>query len=133
MKLDDLYEAILEKAYEIYHSYCRDSCKSESLEEVEIKAASKDLKELTSCMTCIIKEVLATLNIPFMIISSLRDEPHEIYFLEDAIIDIGLDSGLIIYKDEISEYLDTLNEFRIYSSEDIEKIRQMTSMVVKNW
>jgi len=131
MKLDTLYRSILERTYKVYHDYCRDSCKSESLEEIEISLASRELKELTSCMTCIVKEVLTSLNVPFMIVNSLKEEIHEIYFLEDAIIDIAPDSGLIVYKDEIDEYLDTLKEFRVYRSKDLEKIEHMIMMVTK--
>ncbi|HID80476.1 MAG TPA: hypothetical protein EYP48_02025 [Ignisphaera sp.] len=66
---------------------------------------------LSSCITCILSQVLETIpNVPRMYLSSPLEEVA-IYVLDDVVIEIGTESGSVIdrrYVDELLELLESM-------------------------
>jgi len=120
---------LLERISEIYNSECRYECKYSSLEDIEFKIMTRELKELNTCLACLIKEALISIGVPHMLITSLKGDLHEVFFLEDALIDVSSEGGFIVKGDEVQEYIDMLVEFRVYDPKDVDKIRYMINSV----
>jgi|UniRef100_A0A7J3Z7E2 hypothetical protein len=124
----ELVAEVLRKSEDVY-MYCS-TCSTatqctESLETI----APIEIKTLNSCCACLIQMLIENFtDVPILFIQNISGEDEVVYLLDDVLLDVSESGAVIVPKDRIGEYLESLREF---DEEKSERVKQFVESALK--
>ena len=124
----ELVAEVLRKSEDVY-MYCS-TCSTatqctESLETI----APIEIKTLNSCCACLIQMLIENFtDVPILFIQNISGEDEVVYLLDDILLDVSESGAVIVPKDRIGEYLESLREF---DEEKSERVKQFVESALK--
>ena len=128
-KWSELVDELFRRSEDIYMqcascpnpSYCTDKLEH---------ATPLNIITLNSCCACLIQLVLESMpDVLMMYVGGDNEENEVIYILDDVILDVSDSGAVVIPKDKVNEYLESLSDF---DSEKAERIRRFVEGVIKS-
>lgn len=117
MKLEELERILLSNLDEFFSS-CRGICRSDIL----FTPSLREHTVLDGCDYCLLRNLMDTISVNSINIM-LRDGNYlEFFRLDDAIVEVGEDTALIIPLNEFLNRVAELREFNVISDEDVESL-----------
>jgi len=124
----ELVAEVLRKSEDVY-MYCS-TCSTatqctESLETV----VPIGIKTLNSCCACLIQILIENFtDVSMLFIQNISGEDEVVYLLDDVLLDVSESGAVIVPKDRIGEYLESLREF---DEEKSERVKQFVESALK--
>uniref|UniRef100_A0A7C4FGF8 Uncharacterized protein n=1 Tax=Ignisphaera aggregans TaxID=334771 RepID=A0A7C4FGF8_9CREN len=124
----ELVAEVLRKSEDVY-MYCS-TCSTatqctESLETI----APIEIRILNSCCACLIQMLIENFaDVPILFIQNISGEDEVVYLLDDVLLDVSESGAVIVPKDRVGEYLESLREF---DEEKSERVKQFVESSLK--
>jgi len=123
----NLVTEIIRRSEDIY-MYCPTCSSATQCTESLETATPIEIRVLNSCCACLIQLLIENFaEIPTLFIQSTSNEEEAIYILSDVLLDVSESSAIIIPKEKIREYLESLKEFE---EEKVERIKQFIENIL---